>query len=147
MRSSAQHAKQENLDRTLLPAAAVQPKAMISCGRHSRPWPKWLGWFGIAVLVAAIPGALAAVTAPANEYKAWGVDALDCDGPISVFLFAIPTLLIYGAGAAMNGYYFRNQLNLVLAVLCALACMPIAANMAGAVGEQMRAERDPLICQ
>lgn len=84
---------------------------------------------------------------PANEYRAWGVDAVDCDGPISVFLFAIPTLLIYGAGAAVNGRYFRTRLNLVFAVLCTLAVVLIAANVAEAVGEQMRMERDPYACQ
>ncbi|MFE0013885.1 hypothetical protein ACFWXH_03495 [Mesorhizobium sp. NPDC059054] len=133
----------------MLSAAAMQPKAMISSGRHSpsRPWPKWLGWFGVAILVAAIPGALAAVTMPANEYKAWGVDALDCDGPISVFLFAIPTLLIYSAGAIVNGCYFRNRLNLVFAVFCTLVGALIVANIAAAVGEQVQLERDLQACR
>ncbi|WP_448114275.1 hypothetical protein [Mesorhizobium amorphae] len=112
-----------------------------------RPWPKWLGWFGIAVLVAAIPAALAAMTIPANEYKAWGVDAVDCDGPISVYLFAVPTLLIYGAGAVVNGRYLRNRLNLVLAIFSALLCVLIAANIASAVGEQVHVERDLQACQ
>lgn len=84
---------------------------------------------------------------PANEYKAWGVDALDCDGPISVFLFAIPALLIYGAGAAVNGRYFRNRLNLVLALLCTLVVVLIAASFTEAVREQMRIERDPYACR
>ena len=77
-----------------------------------------------------------------NEYKAWGVDAVDCDGPISVYLFAIPTLLIYGAGAIMNGCYFHKRLNLVFAILCTLACVLIAAKSAGAVREQVQTERE-----
>lgn len=126
----------------------MQPKGMIDGARHqsSRPWPKWLGWFGIAILVAASPLALAAMTMPANEYKAWGVDAVDCDGPISVYLFAIPTLLIYGTGAIVNGRYFRNRLNLVFAVFSALLCVLIAANVASAVREQVHLERDLRAC-
>lgn len=112
-----------------------------------RPWPNWLGWSGIAVLVAVVPAALTAATVPANEYKAWGVDALDCDGPITVFLFAIPTLLIYGAGAIVNGRYLRNRLNLAFAIFCTLICVLIAANIAAAVREQTQMERDPLACQ
>ncbi|CAM5584572.1 hypothetical protein MAUB1S_09855 [Mycolicibacterium aubagnense] len=87
------------------------------------------------------------MTIPANEYKAWGVDAVDCDGPISVYLFAVPTLLIYGAGAVVNGRYLRNRLNLVLAIFSALLCVLIAANIASAVGEQVHVERDLQACQ
>ncbi|WP_379061145.1 hypothetical protein ACFJIU_15325 [Mesorhizobium sp. UC74_2] len=112
-----------------------------------RPWPKWLGWLGIAFLVAAIPAALAAMTIPANEYKALGVDAVDCDGPISVYLFAVPTLLIYGAGAVVNGRYLRDRLNLVFAIFSALLCVLIAANIASAVGEQVHVEHDLQACQ
>ncbi len=87
------------------------------------------------------------MTIPANEYKAWGVDAVDCDGPISVYLFAVPTLLIYGTGAIVNGRYFRNRLNLVFAAFSALLCVLIAANIASAVGEQVHMERDLQACR
>lgn len=111
-----------------------------------RPWPKWLGWAGLAILVAAAPLALLAIAMPANEYKAWGVDAVDCDGPVSALLFAIPALLVYSAGAAVNGRYFRDRLNLVFAVLCTVACLLIAANVVGAVREQISMNRDPQVC-
>lgn len=126
----------------------MQPKGMIDGARHqsSRPWPKWLGWFGIAILVAASPLALAAMTMPANEYKAWGVDAVDCDGPISVYLFAIPTLLVYGAGAIVNGRYRRDRLNLVCAVICTLACVLIGVNTVTGIKEQALLERDAEAC-
>lgn len=112
----------------------------------SRPWPKWLGWLGLAILVAATPMALLAIAMPANEYKAWGVDAVDCDGPISALLFAVPALLFYGVGAVINGLYFRNRLNLVFAVLCAVACILIAVNVVEAVREQISMNRDPQVC-
>ncbi|MBN9234209.1 MULTISPECIES: hypothetical protein [Phyllobacteriaceae] len=112
----------------------------------SRPWPKWLGWLGLAILVAATPVALLAMSMPANEYKAGGVDAVDCDGPISALLFAIPALLLYGVGAVVNGHYFRDRLNLVIAVICTVACLLIAANIVGAAREQMLMDRDPQVC-
>lgn len=112
----------------------------------SRPWPKWLGRLGLAILVAATPVALLAMSMPANEYKAWGVDAVDCDGPISALLFAIPALLLYGVGAVVNGLYFRYRLNLVIAAICTVACLLIAANVIGAAREQMLMDRDPQVC-
>lgn len=127
----------------------MQPKGMIDGAPHqfSRPWPKWFGWLGIAILVAASPLALAAMTMPANEYKAWGVDAVDCDGPISVYLFAVPALLIYGAGAIVNGRYRRDRLNLVCAVICTLACVLIGVNTVTGIKEQALLERDAEACR
>ncbi len=52
-------------------------------------------------LITALPVALLATVLPVNSYQAEGIDALDCDGPASVLLFAIPALLIYGAGAIL----------------------------------------------
>ena len=74
------------------------------------------------------------------------MDAVDCDGPISALLFAIPGLLLYGVGAVVNGHYFRDRLNLVIAVICTVACLLIAANIVGAAREQMLMDRDPQVC-
>ncbi len=52
----------------------------------------WLRRLGFVVLVLALPLALFAMAMPPNEYKAQGIDAVDCDGPISVYLFAISGL-------------------------------------------------------
>lgn len=52
-------------------------------------------------LFAALPVALLAAALPVNSYRAQGIKALDCDGPASVLLFAVPALLIYGAGAIL----------------------------------------------
>jgi hypothetical protein len=61
------------------------------------------------VLVAALPVAILAAALPANSYKAQGIAALDCDGPISVFIIALPALLIYGAGTMAAGAFIASQ--------------------------------------
>lgn len=100
------------------------------------------------VLVLALPLALFAMAMPPNEYKAQGIDAVDCDGPISVYLFAIPALLIYGAGAVLNGRRHRDRLNLSVSAVCVVLCLLIAANIGRASMEQASLTRDdPLACQ
>ncbi|MEH6445740.1 MAG: hypothetical protein V7784_17740 [Oceanospirillaceae bacterium] len=51
----------------------------------------------ITIFVLFLPIALMAFTALPNEYAAQGIiSAVDCDGPISVIIFAIPSYLVYG---------------------------------------------------
>jgi uncharacterized YccA/Bax inhibitor family protein len=98
----------------------------------------WLAWLGYAVLIAALPLALLGAVSVANEYRAMGVDALDCDGPIGVLIFAVPAILIYGTGAIMNARRFRRRRALVAACLCGLICVPLAINIAAAFKESRR---------
>ena len=93
-----------------------------------------LGW---GVLVLALPLALLAALMPANEYRATlGIDAVDCDGPFAIAMFAVPALLIYGAGVVLNGMRWRRRLNAVAAVLCFLICALVAANLVRATAEE-----------
>ncbi len=113
-----------------------------------RPRPQLARRLGFVVLVLALPLALFAMAMPPNEYKAQGIDAVDCDGPISVYLFAIPALLIYGAGAVLNGRRYRDRLNLSVSAVCVVLCLLIAANIGRASMEQASLTRDdPLACQ
>ena len=91
------------------------------------------GWI---ILLLALPFALLGAILLPNEYKSWGLDATDCDGPLGVYLFAVPTLLIYGAGFAANIRRRRRRANLAVAILCLLVCVPSALNLVRAVQEE-----------
>lgn len=104
-------------------------------------------WLGFSVLLLALPLALFAIAIPPNEYRAQGIDALDCDGPISVYLFAIPALLVYGIGAAANARRYRNRLNLSVSVICVVLSLLMAASIGRAYEEQALMARDPLACR
>ncbi|WP_315835153.1 hypothetical protein [Bradyrhizobium prioriisuperbiae] len=108
---------------------------------------KLIRWLGFSVLLLVLPLALFAIVVPPNEYKAQGIDALDCDGPIGVYLFALPALLIYGAGAVINGRCYRNRLNLSVSVICVVLCLLMAASIGRAYQEQALMARDPLACR
>ena len=98
----------------------------------------WLAWLGYAVLIAALPAAMLGIVSEANEYRAMGVDALDCDGPLGVLLFAIPAIVIYGAGAIVNARRFPRRRFALVACLCGLICVPLAINIAAALRESSR---------
>jgi hypothetical protein len=94
------------------------------------------GWalFGYAVLALGLPLALIAASLPANEYRdALGIDALDCDGPAAIFIFAVPALLVFGSGLVVNAMAWRKRWRLVLALACALICVALIANLARAI--------------
>lgn len=76
---------------------------------------------------------MGAITPP-NEYQAaLGIDALDCDGPFGVYLFAVPALLIYGSGLVVNALAWRRRANLLAAIVCAVLCIALLMNVARAV--------------
>jgi len=84
-------------------------------------------------LIAALPVAVLATVLPVNSYQAQGIDALDCDGPISVFIFALPALLLYGAGAILL-YRTRNRrFHLAAALCCLLVFCSVGWNAAAAL--------------
>lgn len=101
----------------------------------------WLAWLGYSALIAASPVAMLGAVSEANEYRAMGVDALDCDGPLGVLLFAVPAILIYGAGAIISARRYRRSRRLrsaVAACLCGLICVPVAINIGAALRESNR---------
>jgi hypothetical protein len=49
-----------------------------------------------------------------NEYEVTlGINVLDCQGPFETYLFAAPTLLVYGVGVIINGAQWRTGSNAV----------------------------------
>jgi hypothetical protein len=74
---------------------------------------------GYLILLLAMPLAALAVVLPANVYRAQGIDAPDCDGPLQVLIFALPVVLIYGVA----GRRFHRLLS-PLFLIIALAAVP-----------------------
>ncbi|WFU01066.1 hypothetical protein QA648_13010 [Rhizobium sp. CB3171] len=87
------------------------------------------------VLVAALPVAILAAALPANSYKAQGIAALDCDGPISVFIIALPALLIYGAGTILLYRDGSRRFHRIAALCCLLLTLAVGWNVAAALRE------------
>lgn len=93
-----------------------------------------LALFGYAILALGLPLALIAASLPANEYQdALGIDALDCDGPAAIFIFAVPALLVFGSGLVINAMAWRKRWRLLLALACALICVALIANLTRAI--------------
>ena len=89
-----------------------------------------LVWLG---LVLGLPLALLGSVTPANRYHSLGFVALDCDGPLEVYLLAVLALAFYGAALAFNALLWRRPLNAVAAVLCLLLCGALGLNLVSAV--------------
>ena len=86
-------------------------------------------------LIAALLFAILAAVLPVNSYRAQGIDALDCDGPISVLIFALPALLIYGVGAILLYRDRRRRFHVVAALCCAAVFCAVGWNAAAAIRE------------
>ncbi len=93
----------------------------------------------VAVLVLCAPIALLAVFFLPNEYAGQGVEgAVDCDGPLGVMIFAIPSYLIYGIGAACFGALAARKASWsygVVALLCVAVVAFMTPNVIGAYRE------------
>lgn len=97
-------------------------------------------WLGYLLLVALLPVAALALLADANSYRAQGIDAIDCDGPMRVLIFAVPAAFVYGVGAIVHGLGRR----FVVAALCVAICVPLAFKMATAFSESRKNDREPV---
>ncbi|KAA1182262.1 hypothetical protein FP026_09260 [Rhizobium tropici] len=86
-------------------------------------------------LIAALPVALMAAVLPVNTYRAQGIEAPDCDGPISVLFFALPALLIYGAGAILLYRKRKRRFHLAVSLCCLLVFCTVGWNAAAALRE------------
>lgn len=114
-----------------------QPAGPPPPPRRTQPLAAWLGHL---LLVALLPVAALALLADANSYRAQGIDAIDCDGPMSILIFAVPAILTYGAGAIINGLGRR----FVVAALCVAICVPLAFKMTAALSESRKNDREPV---
>ncbi|MBY2920814.1 hypothetical protein HF259_05075 [Rhizobium leguminosarum] len=75
------------------------------------------------VLLLAMPLAALAVVSPANVYRAQGIAAPDCDGPLQVLIFA-------------------RRFHRLVSVLCLIIALATVPNIAEAVHELYRNAAD-----
>lgn len=92
---------------------------------------------GYLALLLATPLAAFAVILPANVYRAQGIAAPDCDGPGQVLIFAVPAVLIYGAGAFL-AYRSGRRFHRTVSILCLIVALATVPNIAEAVHELYR---------
>lgn len=80
-----------------------------------------------------------------NEYRAMGIDAVDCDDPISVLMFAVPALLVYGIASVIFLHRWRQMRFLAPGLLCALLSAGLLWNI-GRAGVELRKNSAESIC-
>ncbi|MFK3780220.1 hypothetical protein [Agrobacterium sp. NPDC089420] len=95
-------------------------------------------FFRYAVMAAMLPVAVLGIVGTPNEYRAIGIEAVDCDGPISVLIAAVPALLAY----AIIGWLFlsgvKRQRSLVSGGICVLISLALIWNIGLALHEHWR---------
>ncbi|OWV81483.1 hypothetical protein ATY77_21915 [Rhizobium sp. R634] len=96
---------------------------------------------GYLILLLAMPLAAIAVVLPANVYRAQGIAAPDCDGPLQVLMLAVPAVLIYGAGAFL-AYRAGRRFHRVVAVFWLIVALATLPNIAEAARELYRNAAD-----
>jgi hypothetical protein len=88
------------------------------------------------IVITFLPVALLGLMASVNEYRDQGVGgAVDCNGPLTVMLFVVPSLVVYAAGAV----YYAVLLKGVKRSLPAAALLVLCAVMVYAAGGKARA--------
>lgn len=87
------------------------------------------------ILIIGLPLAALAAVLPANSYKAQGIAALDCDGPASVLIIAIPALLLYAGGMILLYRDKSRRFHRIAAICCLFIALAIGWNVIAAVRE------------
>jgi hypothetical protein len=77
------------------------------------------------IVIIFLPVALLGLMVSVNEYEDQGISgAVDCNGPLTVMLFVVPSLVVYAAGAVYYAVLLkgvkRSRRAAVLLVLCAV---------------------------
>ena len=85
------------------------------------------------IVVIFLPVMLFGLMASVNEYRDQGLGgAVDCDGPLTVMLFIVPSLVVYAAGAV----YYAVLLKGVRRSLSAAALLVLCLVMVFAAGRK-----------
>jgi hypothetical protein len=97
------------------------------------------------LVVAFLPVAMLGWILSANEYADQGIrGAVDCDGPLGVMLFAVPSLGVYAAGAVHHAALLRgarrSRSAALLLVLCVGMVFASGRKIRAAYGEKTRPE-------
>ncbi|MBY5356935.1 hypothetical protein HFO94_25995 [Rhizobium leguminosarum] len=88
-----------------------------------------------------MPLAAFAVVSPANEYRAQGIAAPDCDEPLQVLMSAVPAVLIHDAGALL-AYRAGRRFHRLVSLLWLIIALATVPNITEAVHELYRNAAD-----
>ncbi len=92
-------------------------------------------FFRYAILAAMLPVAVLGIVTTPNEYRAVGIDAVDCEGPISVLIPAVPALAAY----AIIGWLFlsgaKRHRSLISGGICVVVSLVLVWNIGLALQE------------
>ncbi|MDQ1522633.1 MAG: hypothetical protein QOE47_557 [Pyrinomonadaceae bacterium] len=97
------------------------------------------------IVIIFLPIALLGLMASVNEYRDQGIGgAVDCNGPMTVMIFILPSLVVYAAGAIYYAVLLKgarqSALASVLLVLCALMVFASGRKAWAAYSEKSRPE-------
>jgi glucan phosphoethanolaminetransferase (alkaline phosphatase superfamily) len=97
------------------------------------------------IVIIFLPIMMFGLMASVNEYEDQGISgAVDCDGPLAVMIFIVPSLVIYAAGAIYYAVLLRGVGRslpaVVLMVLCAVMVLAGGRKAWAAYGEKIRPE-------
>lgn len=93
------------------------------------------------IVIIFLPITLFGLMASVNEYRDQGIGGgVDCNGPFTVMLFIVPSLVVYAAGAIYYALLLkgmkRNLLVTVLMILCVLMLFAASGKAWTAYGEK-----------
>ena len=97
------------------------------------------------IVLIFLPITLFALMVSVNEYQDQGISgAVDCNGPLTVMLFIVPSLVVYAAGAIYYAVLLkgtkRNLLAATLMVLCMVVVLAAGRKAWAAYSEKSRPE-------
>jgi glucose uptake protein GlcU len=96
------------------------------------------------IIIIFLPVALIGLIASVNEYRDQGVSGVDCNGPLTVMLFIVPSLVVYAAGAVYYAVLLkgvrRSLPAAMLMVLCAVIMYAAGGKARAAYSEKNRPE-------
>ena len=97
------------------------------------------------IVIIFLPITLCGLMVSVNEYQDQGISgAVDCNGPLTVMLFIVPSLVVYAAGAIYYAVLLkgarRNLLAATLMVLCVVVVFAAGRKAWAAYSEKIRPE-------
>lgn len=91
------------------------------------------------ILILTLPFALLSDLLPINEYIAQGLeDGIDCDGPISIFILAIPSFIVYGIGVCLYAFMYKKtkqSIYVFAVIVCCIVIVAMMPNLISAINE------------
>jgi hypothetical protein len=96
------------------------------------------------IVIIFLPVALSGLMFSVNEYRDQGIGGVDCNGPSTVMIFIVPSLVVYAAGAIYYAVLLKGVRQSLTASLLLVLCtsMVFAAGRKAwaAYSEQSRPE-------